>query len=107
MHGVHIVGEILETARKQGKVKKAIIEVGEIANIEKEHLGVHLKDWADFPCELVDKESKVGCKCGYLGKAKIKDRGHDFVVIECPKCGETPEILEGDKVILKSVEVED
>ena len=30
MHGVHIVGEILSTARKQGKVKKAIIEVGEI-----------------------------------------------------------------------------
>jgi len=107
MHGIQIVGDILDTARAQGKVKKAIIEVGEIANIEKEHLGEHLKGWADFPCELVDKDSKVKCKCGYEGRAKIKDRGHDFVVIECPECKETPEILEGDQVILKSVEVED
>lgn len=107
MHGVHIVGEILSKAREEGRVKKAVIEVGEIANIEKDHLAEHLKDWADFPCELNEKESKVRCKCGYEGKAKIKDRGHDFVIIECPECGEIPEILEGNQVILKSVEVED
>ncbi len=106
MHGIHIAGDIIATARKQGKVKKAFIEVGSIANITKSDLEKQLKNLADFDFEVSLKEAKVKCDCGYEGVPKIVERQHDLVIIACPSCGEQPVVIEGDKVILKSVEVE-
>ena len=106
MHGIHIAGELIVKSREQGKVKKANIELGEIANISKVDLSNQMKNLADFDFEINVKEAKVKCFCGYEGKPDIISRQHDFVVIECPQCKQVPDIVEGDKIILKSVEVE-
>jgi Zn finger protein HypA/HybF involved in hydrogenase expression len=106
MHGIHIAGDLIATARKQGKVKKAYIELGEIANITKADLEKSLKDLADFDFEITEKKAKVKCSCGYEGPPKIIERQHDLVLFECPTCSQKPEVIEGDKIILKSVEVE-
>ena len=106
MHGIHIAGDLISTARKQGKVRKAFIELGEIANITEVDLSNQMKNLADFDFEINEKKAVVKCKCGYKGKPNVIERLHEAVVIECPKCKETPEILVGDKIILKSVDVE-
>ncbi len=106
MHGIHIAKDIIDNAKKQGKVKKAVIEVGEIANLTKEDLSKHLESMADFDYEIEEKKAKVKCVCGYEGSPKVLERQHDIVLFECPTCGMTPEVIEGDKIILKSVEVE-
>jgi Zn finger protein HypA/HybF involved in hydrogenase expression len=106
MHGIHIAGDLIATARQQGKVKKAFIELGEIANITKEDLSNQMKNLADFNFVIEMKEAKVKCDCGYEGKPQVIERQHDIVLFQCPLCKKTPKIIEGDKIILKSVEVE-
>ncbi len=107
MHGIHIAGDLISTARKQGKVKKAYIELGEISNITKADLSKALTDLADFDFEITIKKAKVRCDvCSYEGEPKVTGRDHDVVFFECSTCGEKVEVIEGDKIILKSVEVE-
>ena len=106
MHGIHIAGDLIAAARNQGKVKKAYIELGEIANITKEDLSKSLKNLADFNFVILEKKSKVKCACGYEGSPEIIERQHDLVLFQCPLCKNIPNILEGDKIILKEVEVE-
>lgn len=106
MHGIHIAGDIITKAKEQGKVKKAYIELGEIANITKADLSNQLKNLADFNFVITTKDAKVKCSCGYEGSPKVVERQHDIVIFECPLCGNTPEVIEGDKIILKEVEVE-
>jgi Zn finger protein HypA/HybF involved in hydrogenase expression len=106
MHGIHIAGDLIATAKRQGKVKKAYVEVGEIANITKNDLEAQMKNLADFEFEIAEKKARVKCSCGYEGEPKVVERQHDIVVFECPACGMIPEVIEGDKVILRSVEVE-
>ena len=106
MHGIHIAGDLISKAREQGKVKKAFIELGEIANITKFDLANQMDNLADFEYEIKEIPSKVECSCGYNGSPKIVERLHEEVLIECPKCTQVPKILEGDKIVLESVEVE-
>ena len=106
MHGIHIAQDLVNKASQQGKVKKAYIELGELANITKQDLEKHLESIAKFPFKLTEKKAMVDCICGYKGSPKIIERQHDLVLFECPKCGLTPKITDGDKIILKSVEVE-
>ena len=103
---MHIAKDLVETAKKAGKVKKAFIELGELTNITKRDLLNHLRAIADFPFEITQKKAIVRCICGYKGGPKITERQHDLVIFACPKCGLVPEIMRGDKIILKSVEVE-
>lgn len=106
MHGIHIAGDLIAKAREQGKVKKAFIELGEIANITKTDLANQMKNLADFEFEITEKKALVKCICGYEGPPEILERQHDIVLFECPVCKIEPAVIEGDKIILKSVEVE-
>jgi Zn finger protein HypA/HybF involved in hydrogenase expression len=106
MHGIHIAKDIIGKAKEQGKVKKATIELGEIANITKEDLAKQLCNAADFEFEIIEKKAYVRCACGYEGTPEIVERQHDVVIFSCPACGLNPEVVEGDKVVLKCVEVE-
>ena len=63
----------------------------------------HLRERINCEVEVVEKFSRVKCKCGYLGKAKIRERLHDLVIFECPKCGNVPEVLEGKNIKILSV----
>lgn len=58
-----------------------------------------------FKVDLI--ESKIKCKCGFIGRAEILDRGHGFCVWSCPSCGlsgRNVEVLGGGEI--KVVEVE-
>ena len=106
MHGIHIAGDLISKAREQGKVKKAFIELGSISNITKEDLSKQMKNLADFNFVIEEIPAKVKCECGYEGKPQVLERQHDLVLFECPLCHKLPEVVEGDKIILKEVEVE-
>ncbi|MFH1642462.1 MAG: hypothetical protein ABIC04_06205 [Nanoarchaeota archaeon] len=106
MHGIHIAADLVNKAKEQGIVKSAIIEIGELANITKEDLEKQLLNIADFKFKVTEKKAEVRCLCGHIGPPNIIDRQHDLVIFNCPVCGMAPEVMKGDKIILKSVEVE-
>lgn len=103
MHETKILKEIIRKAEEQGHVNSVSIEVGELAGIEAEHLKEHLEVMADWDVDTKTTEAKVRCDCGFKGRPKITMRGHDFVLFECPECGEVPEVVEGDDIKLKEV----
>jgi Zn finger protein HypA/HybF involved in hydrogenase expression len=106
MHGIHIAKDLVSKAKEQGKVKKATIELGEIANITKDDLGKQLYNIADFNFDIIEKKALIRCMCGYEGAPEIVERQHDVVIFTCPICGLNPEVIEGDKIVLKCVEVD-
>ena len=103
MHQTAFVKDIIKQAKKQGKVKVIVIEVGSLAPIEADHLKNHLKELVDWKLEIKQKKGIVECECGFKGEPKIVTRGHDFVLFNCPWCGDVPKVVEGDKIILKEV----
>ena len=104
MHDTVIAQSILKDLKKYGKVKEAVIEVGELFGIEPDHLLEHLKEVSDINFKITQTKSLVECKsCGYKGRAKIVERMHDFVLYECEKCSESVNVIEGDKIIIKEV----
>ncbi len=106
MHETIFVNKIIEEAKKHNNIKKIIVEVGELAEIPAEDLGKHLKDMVKWDVKIVKKEGLVECGCGFKGRPKIVDKAHDMTLFECPKCQDIPQVLDGDKVILKEVIVE-
>lgn len=103
MHEVRVIKELIDSAKKHGEVKSIVIEVGNLANIKGDHLRSHIKELADWKVAVKEKKGRVKCECGFVGEPKIMVRGHDFVLFSCPWCGDVPQILEGDKIILKEV----
>lgn len=105
MHDSVIAQSILEDLKNYGKVKKAYLEVGELFGIEPDHLLVHLKKVSKIKFEVIQIESKVECgNCGFLGRAKIIERMHDFVLYDCQKCNSEVKVIQGDKITIKKVE---
>jgi len=105
MHETVIANKIIEDAKKHGEIKSAVIEVGEIAHITAEELRETLSDMISWDITITEKKAKVKCGCGYEGEPKIIERKHDLLYFECPQCGNVPDILEGNQIILKEVEV--
>ena len=108
MHEHSFIEAILENVEDRGNVKKIVLEVGELVGIGGGHLREHiLERFGDWDVEVLEKESLVRCECRFEGRAKVLERLHDLVIFECPKCGEVPEVLEGDvikiiKIVYKS-----
>ena len=106
MHETVIAKQIIEDAKKQGDVTKIVVEVGEVGHLPAHDMEHVLKDISPWPFEITEKEAKVKCKCGFTGRPNILEKGHDNTVWACPKCEELmPKVLEGDQIILKSVDV--
>lgn len=104
MHEHSFIEAILRNVKDIDKVEMLVIEVGDLGGIDGEHLREHIEEMYDFEVEVVVKESKVSCDCGFKGRAKVLERLHDLVVFECPECGGIPEVLEGKDIkILKVV----
>lgn len=104
MHEHSFIDAILLNIEDKEKVKEILLEVGELAGIEAEHLKEHLKERVDWKIDVVEKKARVRCDCGYEGEAKIRERLHDMVVFECPVCGDIPKVLEGKDIkILKII----
>lgn len=103
MHEHSFIEAILKDVEDLDRVEGLVIEVGELAGIEADHLREHMKEGRNFEVEVSTKESKVKCECGFDGRARVLERLHDFVVFDCPQCGGTPSVLEGDEIKIKKV----
>lgn len=109
MHETLIANQIIDEAKKHGKVVSIKVEVGDLAHLPMHDMEHTLKEMCKglgWEVECVRKPALVKCICGYEGEPKILEKGHDVNVFECPTCGSIPEILEGKDIILLSVEVE-
>ncbi len=106
MHDSVIAESILKDLESYGKVKKAYIEVGELFGIEPDHLLSHLKEISSIEFSIAQTESKVECgNCGFIGRAKIIEKFHDFVLYECPECGSEVDVIKGDKIKIAKIEL--
>jgi Zn finger protein HypA/HybF involved in hydrogenase expression len=103
MHETVFAKKIIEEAEKQGEVKAISLEIGELANVPPEELLECLKGIVNWDIESTIIPAKVECECGFRGHPKILERGHDFFFIECPTCGNIPDLVDGQDIILIDV----
>lgn len=103
MHEHSFIQAILSNIKNKEEIKSIVIEAGELSGIEPKHLEEHLKEQVNWEIKIISKNSKVKCSCGYKGKPKIRQRLHDLVIFECPKCGLIPEVLEGKDIRIGKV----
>jgi Zn finger protein HypA/HybF involved in hydrogenase expression len=98
MHEQTFIQSIIKPIKDKEKVASVELELGELVGIEPDHLHEHLIDETGWKVKINEKKSKVKCSCGYEGQAQIRESLHDMVIYCCPKCGKTPEVLEGKDV---------
>jgi len=104
MHEHTFIEAIIRNIKDKDNVEKIVLEVGELAGIEPEHLKEHLQEKFDWDVEVSKKEALVKCECGVEDRPKILQKLHDLVIFECPKCGQSPKIVEGKDIkILKVI----
>ena len=104
MHETVIAKQLIDAAKKQGKVRSITVEVGDLAHLPLEDLEKTLTEMVDWEVIMIRKKAKVKCD-DYEGEPKIIGKGHDFNLFECPACGKVPKIVEGEDIILKKVEI--
>jgi Zn finger protein HypA/HybF involved in hydrogenase expression len=103
MHEHSFVDAVVRDIEDKEKVARIVLEVGELAGIEAEHLKEHVEERFGWGVRTLTKDAVVKCDCGFDGRPRILERLHDFVVFECPGCGEIPEIVEGKDIKIVKV----
>lgn len=107
MHETFIAQKIIDKAKEQGKVRKIVVEVGDLAHLPAADLEEKLKGMVDWEVEVIKVPGEVVCKCGFKGEPKILEKAHDLTLFECPKCKAVPiKIIKGEDITLKEVVVE-
>lgn len=104
MHEVEIVGKIVKEAKKAGASKSIVVNVGELCEITAKEVEDTLRKLVDWNIKINNVKSKVKCSCGYVGSAKIVDRGHGYCYFRCPECNKNPIVLEGGEIKIAGVE---
>ena len=107
MHEQGIAQEIIRRAEKYGKVTGIRLVIGELAPASAEEMGIALKMLKpEWKMRIEEEKGSARCgRCKFSGKPKILLRTHGLQLLECPKCGATPEITKGNEIKLKSVSV--
>jgi Zn finger protein HypA/HybF involved in hydrogenase expression len=105
MHEHSFIQAIIKNIKNSDKVKEVLIEVGELAGIEPEHLQEHMEVETNWKVFVTSKKAIISCdNCQYYGKPNILQRLHDIVIFDCPKCHQIPKVLEGKDIkIIKVV----
>ena len=107
MHEKRIAKNIIRRVHKDyGKdIKKITVSLGELVGISKKELGKNLKKEVSWTINFTNEKSHIKCLCGYEGPARINDRGHDYVMFECPQCGNPlPRPIKGHEIKIIKVE---
>lgn len=104
MHEMIFVKKILEEAKKAGASNFVRVEVGELAHLSAEELRMALEGASKMDFDIVFRESKVKCSCGYEGRARIIEKNHGYCIFNCPSCNRIPKILEGGEIKILGVE---
>jgi len=105
MHELTICKQILNQLDKYRRIKSITLEVGTLAPLTKQELKETMENMVDYKVNVIEKEARVRCSCKYKGAPGILERAHDFVIFKCPACGKIPEIIEGNKIIIKNIEL--
>jgi Zn finger protein HypA/HybF involved in hydrogenase expression len=103
MHEITFVKQIIDQIEDKDKVESIELEVGELAGIEADHLKEHIESITGWKVLVKEMPSNVKCQCGYIGRANIKERAHDILIYNCPKCSSLPEHVVGQDIKLKRV----
>ena len=104
MHEHTFIQAIIEPIENKENVKGVELEVGELAGITPSHLKEHLIEETGWEVTVSSKPSNITCECGYQGPARIKQRLHDMVIFDCPKCERIPLQADGKDIkILKVI----
>src|SRR3989344_9189158 len=93
-----IMQEIKKFGKDFAKINLVYLEVGERSSLTPQEIKSSLKKLAFWDAYITVKQSKVQCNCGYLGRAKIFERGPGYCLFNCPKCAKTPKVLEGNDI---------
>ena len=107
MHEQGIAHNIINEAKNHGTVKSITVECGDLGHLPANEMREVLEKMTKWEIFIEKKKAIIKCeKCGFQGAPKILQQLHDHNIYECPECEEMfPQVLEGDKIILKSVEV--
>jgi Zn finger protein HypA/HybF involved in hydrogenase expression len=105
MHETVFGKKIIDEAKNHGDVKAISIELGELAHVPPEELLACLQELVTWDIESAIVPAKVKCTCGFEGHPKILERGHDYFFIECPECGDIPELVDGKEIKLVNVTI--
>src|SRR3989344_4854 len=103
MHETIIAKKIIDEAKKSGAKKAIEVEVGILSEITSEELLDALKNMAKWDVKEISRKRRVKCSCGYIGEARIIDRGHGYCLFNCPKCSGKPSVLEGGEIKITGV----
>ncbi|MBU2633674.1 MAG: hydrogenase maturation nickel metallochaperone HypA [Nanoarchaeota archaeon] len=103
MHEITICKNIIRDLQEYNQIESVTFEVGSLAHLTPEELIDTMNKLVNYNINITKKDAIIKCSCGYKGIPKIVTRSHDLTIFECPKCGELPEILEGDQIIIKEV----
>ena len=107
-----VAAEIVQSAKEAAKklhISTMTLQVGELATISVPNLAKEIALLLPFSSvDIEEKKAKVKCGCGFEGAPKIEVRGSEGTPdFSCPKCKKKyPQVLEGDGVELKDIEVE-
>lgn len=107
MHDTVIAHQLIGEANRHGTVNRITVEVGELATLTADELRATLSKLVTWTLEITERPSAVTCSCGYRGRARILERGHDVCLFACPDCKGTPHVDEGADIRLVEVEVDD
>ena len=72
MHEAYFIQDIINQAKKQGKVREITVEVGTLAPIEPNHLRHHLIEAVDWKINIVEKTHSQS-EHRILGFLSLKD----------------------------------
>ena len=106
MHETVIARKIMADAqRKAGRrqIKSISIDVGDLAPVTPDELKETLLQLSGWRVKVKAARAKVKCKCGFKGKPKILERGHDFCLYVCQRCSAVPTVAEGRDIIIREV----
>ncbi|MBU1976071.1 MAG: hydrogenase maturation nickel metallochaperone HypA [Nanoarchaeota archaeon] len=106
MHETVIANSIITQAKKQGKVKSIIVEVGDLGHLPAHEMKEVLETMTKWAVTVKKKRGTVQCVCGFFGEPKILEKVHGHTHFVCPSCGNTPFVVDGENIVLKEVEVE-
>jgi|GEM_PF-1911961 len=112
MDAKEVAAEIVQGAKDAAKklhITTMTVEVGELATISVPDLAKEIALLLPFSSiDIEGKKAKVRCECGFCGSPEVKTSGSEGTPdFSCPKCKKKyPQVLEGDSVELKDIEVE-
>lgn len=107
MHETVIARMVIGDAEKAAKgkpIKAVSLEVGELAHIPARELEGILGTLTKWEIHVTEVPAAAKCECGFTGRPNILERGHEFCVYSCPKCGKVPRLTAGQDIKLVKVD---